>query len=346
MTRLTRLSCLILWSSLALTACYRSTSSQVPNRGLAPMPTFGSTANKKRPVFGNTASNLERIRQKPYNGTIRFVVLGDNRNSSPFSTGGDKVYAKVIEQINQLKPDFSVNLGDFTFDNLSPHWRDFERLTAKAQNPYLTVVGNHDVLFGRSYYESNYTPPHPETGLDDYSFDYGNTRFIALDTANFTVTDRQFTWLEKQLQTPLKKVLFSHTPPRHGVWAHKLSPSPEVSQRFLALNQKYQVDHVFLGHIHLYDQREVNGVNYIVSGGGGAPMDKDKNYGQSIYHVVLVEIKGDQLTTKMVPIQTQIKTQGPTSYTTGLDTAQLMNPALINKYPGDIIPANEQKNDR
>lgn len=345
MRRLLSLSALIL-VPLALTSCLRGGQSTPLQQGRAPLNNLASLAARNEPVFGNTATNLQRIRQKPYSGKIRFVVMGDNRNSSPFSHGGDKVYAKVIEKVNELRPDFAVNVGDFTFDNLKPHWKDFERITSKVQVPYLTVVGNHDVLFGRSYYESSYTAPNPETGLDDYAFDYGNTRFIALDTANFTITDRQFAWYERQLQTPLKKVLFSHTPPRHGVWEHKLSPSPEVSQRFLALNSQHKVDFVFLGHIHLYDQRQVNGVDYIVSGGGGAPMDKGRDYGQSVYHVVLVEIDASGVKTQMVPIQTRVVTQGPTSYSTGLDTVQLVQPQVGQKYPGDIIPPEEQMNDR
>lgn len=326
-----------------LAGCFGGQSaplSQSNNRP-APLNTFSS---QKQPPFGNTATNIQRVMQKPYNGTVRFVLMGDNRNSTPFTTGGNKVYAKVIDKVNQLNPDFAINLGDFTFDSLRPHWNDFEEITSKSRVPYLTVVGNHDILFGRSYYESNYTPPHPETGLDDYSFDYGNTRFIIMDSANYNFTERQFQWLEKQLQTPLKKVIFSHTPPRHGVWEHKLAPSPEVSQRWLGLNEKYAVDHVFLGHIHLYDQREINGVGYIVSGGAGAPLDKPKQYGQGVYHVVLVEIQGNQLRTQMVPIDTRIQTFGPTTYTHGLEARDMQNPGIQRQFQPDYIPQDEIAN--
>ncbi|HEY9841514.1 MAG TPA: metallophosphoesterase, partial [Candidatus Obscuribacterales bacterium] len=291
MRQLLRLSALMLMSTALLTACLRGQSS--PSSGLrAPLSAFRA---RTEPVFGNTATNLQRIKQKPYTGSIRFVLMGDNRNSSPFTSGGNKVYAKVIDQINQLQPDFAINLGDFTFDNLEKHWRTFEQITAKIKSPYLTVIGNHDALFGRSYYEAGYTPPNPETGLDDYSFDYGNSRFIILDTANYNYTERQFKWLETQLSTPLKKIVFTHTPPRYGVWNHKLSPSPELSKRFMGMMEKFHADQVFLGHIHLYDQRQINGVNYLVSGGAGAPLDKHPSYGQSLHHVVLVEINGDQI---------------------------------------------------
>lgn len=328
-----------LTSALLLTSCFQ-------NRGPLPSQNASNVSAQNvqaaaQPVFGNTLTNIKKIQSKPYNGTLRFVMLGDNRNSNPFSTGGNKIYKKVIDQINQLNPDFAINLGDFTFDALKPHWRTFEKITSASRVPYLTVVGNHDIIFGRSYYESNYTQPNAETGLDDYSFDYGNARFIALDTANYTYTDRQLVWLEKQLNTPLKKFVFTHTPPRYGVWNHKLAPSPEASARFMKLMETYKPDFVLMGHVHLYDQRKVNGVNYMVSGGAGAPLERGKGFGQSVYHVAMIEVKGDQVSHRLVPIDTRIQTQGPTAFSDGITPAEMNMPGRIN-FPQDLIPPEEQ----
>jgi serine/threonine-protein phosphatase CPPED1 len=338
---------LLLLTGVGLMGCLRDGSAPIPRNGLVPPANLNAAANTNsdEPAFGNTLNNIRKISQKPYNGTLRFMVLGDNRNSSPISTGGNKIYAKVIDTINQFKPDFAINLGDFTFDALKPHWNTFERLTSKVQVPYLTVIGNHDMLFGRSYYESRYTHPNGDTGLDDYSFDYGNSRFIIIDSANYNLTDRQFQWMERQLQTPLKKFVFTHTPPRYGVWEHKLAPTPEVSARFMGLNEKYHTDYVFLGHIHLYDQRVINGVPYMVSGGAGAPLDGKKDYGQSAYHVGLIEVTGSQVIQRMVPIQTRIITSGPTSVSNNLE-AQQMTPEVLKQFPPDYIPVEEQANDR
>lgn len=340
MRRLLRLSALFLAGSTLLTGCFHSSNLSAIYNLIDPFKAFKA---RTEPSFGNTATNLKKITAKPYKGTIRFALMGDNRNSSPFSTGGNKIYAQAIDQVNQLKPDFALNLGDFTFDNLETHWKTFEQITGKVQVPYLTVIGNHDALFGRSYYEGNFTPANAETGLDDYSFDYGNTRFIMLDTANYTYTERQFTWLDKMLQTPLKKVVFTHSPPKYGVWNHNLSPSPALSKRWMDMMEKYQVDGVFLGHIHLFDQRQINGVNYMVTGGAGAPLDKKISYGQSLYHIVMVEISDSGVKTSLVPIQTNVQTNGPTNYSTGKSTADLLNTNLLKQYPADYIPPDEPK---
>jgi hypothetical protein len=41
---------------------------------------------------------------------------------------------------------------------------------------------------------------------------------------------------------------------------------------FARILEKYQVDAVFSGHDHNYQHNLVNGVHYLVSGGGGAPL--------------------------------------------------------------------------
>lgn len=331
---------LCLSSALLLSSCFRAQPTLNPQNGGPGSPLLN--ALEAQPVFGNTDSNIRKIKAKPYNGKISFVLLGDNRNSTPFSSGGNKIYQKVIDTVNEINPDFAINLGDFTFDALRPHWKTFESITSASRVPYLTVVGNHDILFGRSYYESRYTAPNPETGLDDYSFDYGDSRFIIMDSANYSFTDRQFDWMEKQMQTPLKKLVFSHTPPSYGVWKHKLAPSPEVSRRWMELNKKYQVNHVFLGHIHLYDKQNFEGVDYIVSGGAGSPLSHSAGFGQQIYHVVLVEIENGQVRTKMIPIDTKIKTYGPTVFDDGILPAEMNSPRVLQKYPEDFIPPEEQ----
>lgn len=326
--------------SLVLTSCLLDQTASGPGEGLRnnQLAVFG---NAPEPLpFGNTAANIARIKQKPYSGHIRFVIMGDNRNSSPVTTGGNKVYQKTIQQINETKPDFVFNLGDFTFDSFSGHWKTFERMTANIQAPYLTVVGNHDILLGRNYYESRYTSPNPETGLDDYSFDYGNCRFIVMDSANYNFTERQFQWMDKMTQTPLKKFVLTHTPPRYKEWDHKLAPSPEVTARWMALNDKNQVDYVLMGHIHLFDSKLVNKTAYLISGGAGSPLDKGKSFGQSIHHFVSFDVQGDQVFHKVVQVKTKVQSLGPTNYSTGLEANEMGK--VLSQYPPDYIPPDEQ----
>jgi hypothetical protein len=96
-----------------------------------------------------------------------------------------------------------------------------------------------------------------------------------LDNADGTFPDERLTWLDQQLTTPLRKMLFMHKPPAVGNWAHAFDASPwtQNADRFTALASQRAVDRVFLGHIHAYEEKEIGGVRYVVSGGAGAPLD-------------------------------------------------------------------------
>lgn len=64
---------------------------------------------------------------------------------------------------------------------------------------------------------------------------------------------------------------------------------------------RYGVDVVFNGHKHSYERNEVNGVTYVVTAGGGAPLYamQEREPTQAVfvedYHFVLVEIDGEHL---------------------------------------------------
>jgi len=285
-------------------------------------PSVSATSSVLTPPLGGmTRVNYLKIKNVPFNGEFQFVFMGDNRNSSPFTTGGNEVYERLIDKINKLnpKPLFVVNGGDFTFDCLNSHWEKFAEMNAKFTLPLLTIVGNHDIDplhigagKGRSYYEEHYMPPNPQTGLDDYSFDYGNTRFIALDTADYTITDKQFGWLNMQMKTDLAhKIVMTHIPPAYGDWAHPLKDKDgdvdnplndtNISNRFMNICETNKVELVLLCHVHIFDDSvKRKDTQYIISGGAGAPLIESP-HGNSIYHFLLVTI-GNDIKYKMIPL--------------------------------------------
>ena len=263
------------------------------------------------PTSGKSKENYLKIKNVPFTGKFQFVFLGDNRNSSPFSTDGNEIYESLISKINKLKakPLFVVNGGDFTYDSLGTHWRKFEEMNSKLLVPLLTIPGNHDILLGRSYYETNYMPKNPDTGFFDYSFDYGNTRFICLDDASAEIADKQIGWLTNQLKTDMAhKIVMAHVPPSYKNWeSHGLDDEDkgltdkEISKKFMDICEGNKVELVLLSHIHLFDNSVVrNGVQYIVSGGAGGPL-KESGFGNPIFHYVMITI-GDTVKYELVAL--------------------------------------------
>lgn len=58
--------------------------------------------------------------------------------------------------------------------------------------------------------------------------------------------------------------------------------------------EKYKVNYVFSGHIHMYYRKEINGVVYIISGIGGARpyVSSDLDEGKPHFIILNVSDKG------------------------------------------------------
>ena len=107
----------------------------------------------------------------------------------------------------------------------------------------------------------------------------------------------QYRWLEDDLANTNKtwKFVFFHLPPYScGPWG----PQPQV-QALHPLFVRYGVDIVFNGHEHNYQRFPVDGVNYIITGGGGAEARKltmcQPPYGERTKHVMKVTVTGNTL---------------------------------------------------
>lgn len=63
----------------------------------------------------------------------------------------------------------------------------------------------------------------------------------------------------------------------------------------MKLMSKHRVDHVFCGHIHAYSTTTYEGVEYTVTGGGGASLHKHFGEMESVNHYVVIDILPDSV---------------------------------------------------
>ena len=59
---------------------------------------------------------------------------------------------------------------------------------------------------------------------------------------------------------------------------------------------------VFLGHIHLYDEMDIDGTKYIISAGGGAKLYSKYEFGKAEFGFVLVQVRPKGITHQWVPL--------------------------------------------
>jgi len=240
----------------------------------------------------NFENQINRLGNGPRsaNGSFRYVVMGDSRSQW-------EMWSSIVKHIASLepKPDFVINSGDVVSRGYAKeYYQYYIRAMLQTDIPYLVAIGNHDV--GADGMAKEYRYLFGEKALN-YYLDYGNARYIFIDNVTRVQPYEQtLDWLDKTLaDTPngYRKYVCAHRPPKNiEKWAYHAWDDSN-SRTFTDLMTKYKVDEVYLGHIHAYSTARYNGVNYTISGGGGAPLHYYYGPLGNIHHYVICDVMPD-----------------------------------------------------
>ncbi len=272
--------------------------------GLAPSSTVYyrvAITHSGHPAETTTLAEKSFHTSRPAGEPFSFVVGGDNRPNSD-TTVQPAVWSTIVGQMAAGNPDLALSVGDIIFglggdsqsraeDKYSGYFAVMSRLTEGL--PLYLAVGNHEMISSsanRAALEHDFTLP-VNNGADSgaygeeyYSFDNGDTHFISLCTElpgqEGLITGNQKAWLENDLAATGKVwiVVFMHRPLFSGMHATDpwVNPLDAVGQQNKAelhsLFRQYGVDLVFEGHEHFYLHHLEDGVHYVITGGGGAPL--------------------------------------------------------------------------
>jgi 3',5'-cyclic AMP phosphodiesterase CpdA len=226
--------------------------------------------------------------------SFSFVVFGDNRD-------GDEIFMDLIEKVNQEKDiSFAVSTGDMVSYGRAKEYAKYLKMISELSTKLYPVPGNHDLVGnGYKYYRKHFGPFY-------YSFDYKNSHFVVLNNAfNKSFDYKQFDWLRNDLEETDKEniFVFMHKPlfdPSEIYKGHVMS-GRKTADELRRLFKRYQVDYVIAGHIHGYAKGKRNGVIYVVTGGGGAPLYLPRNFG-GFHHYVKINVDGDKIEDEVVRI--------------------------------------------
>ncbi|GAA4018985.1 metallophosphoesterase [Hymenobacter fastidiosus] len=206
-----------------------------------------------------TAKNLARLRQQPLpaGDTLRFVFTGDSQR---FYDEADDLVASVNQLAGISLFVVAGDISDFGFGR-EMRWVDDKLRTLKM--PYVTVIGNHDAIGnGREAYQHIF-------GALNYSFVYGDTKFIMTDTngreANFDGSTPNMPWVRQQLADlsgARRQIIISHVPPQDADFDPALRDSYAG-----ALREAPKLAFEMNGHRHSFSigQPFNDGVTYINS---------------------------------------------------------------------------------
>jgi len=207
-------------------------------------------------------------------GDFSFVVFGDNRTRHD-------VYKQVSAAITAAKPTFVVHTGDLVAAGrdatLWPIFFDISREWLR-NSVILPSLGNHEQ---NSPYWYQFFARGRERGY--YSQDWGPIHWTILnsDAGNAVPPagveafwKEQIAWLERDLAANQKArfrfVAFHHPP--FTAMLRRQEGASRIAARLNPVFRKYNVQAVFCGHDHNYQRHVEDGIQYVVTGGGGAPL--------------------------------------------------------------------------
>jgi 3',5'-cyclic AMP phosphodiesterase CpdA len=270
----------------------------------------------------------------------------------------------VADRLVTLAPDFVLHTGDVIYpagqaDGYDPFFFQIYR-TLLWRAPMFPTLGNHDygTVGGQPYLDAFYLPHNNPTNSERYySFDWGSAHFVALDF-NDGPSPAQLDWLQADLAATAQpwKFVFYHqaiySSGPHGYEPYLIGKRAVLAPIFEA----HHVDVVFNGHDHDYERTQsINGVVYVVSGGGGASLynvtpQSFSAYAEKTYHAVVVDVDGCTLNLQAVkpdgvvfdtlalnkvcaePTPVPTLTPGPTPTITFTPSAWIFLPVLLKEW--------------
>lgn len=249
--------------------------------------------------FTTAGSDVSRLSFLVYGGTSTFP----DRH---------KFVASVMAE-NEPDAAFVVNVGELvkaaSIDLLANFFWAAGGLV--RDHPYLVVP---DDLIGEDplYYEVFPLPAGGgEKNEEWWSFDYGSVHLVGLD-ANLKgdALRAETEWLKADLanSSSLFKIVFTYRP----IYSSGLPDGVNETLRdsWVPLFKRYGVGVVLSGEEHAYEHLYIDGIHYIVTGGGGAPLQAApeavadgtvfRRYG--MLHYVRLTVAGGLLRVEAIPV--------------------------------------------
>ncbi len=220
-----------------------------------------------------------------------FAVVGDARAHTEWAVVSAAILAK--------NPRFVVQTGDNNDSSGSAtNWEDYylKGQSLFANIPVFAAEGNHDT--GSNFSVYNIAPQSSSASDIYFAFAYGNAGFVAIDTNSATSTSQS--WVKNALAKMSGGPLFAfHHHPLYSCGSHGSSSSLQSTYQASFESSKLTAD--FTGHDHdLIYWAPVNGVRYVVSGGGGTGLyglsGCQGPFAQQKYGFMLVTVNGANIT--------------------------------------------------
>ncbi len=263
---------------------------------------------------------------------FRFVVYGDTRVSPWYEDavswyGDNEDHLAVCDSMMEYSPDFSVHVGDFVFDGTEMdgiyNFFDVEKVIL-SETPVYPIYGNHEFKGGSGANNTkmdNYIMSANGGNFGYYSVDYGNLHVLAINTGvgvyatdDFSVIapgSPQYDFVLADLaaassDSDIDHIIVALHAPLYSVAG--FGDNQKLIDSLEPLLKQYGVKAVLMGHEHDYQRQEKDGIQYILSGGGGSSIMDMAWHGDEgdsaanlikyddVLNYVIIDVAGDTIT--------------------------------------------------
>ena len=192
--------------------------------------------------------------------------------------------------MEQQNVDFAVVAGDVdqgVGDNYDEIFFEVYQ-DMLARECHYTAIGNHDIIAnnGSDFFDAFYQPTNnPQNSEHYYTFTWGNAKFICLDSnMDYSPGSDQHNFLLDELRCNEQQWLFvfCHHPPWTNAWDplyfvpfqpwFEYDGEDAMRSELVPYFEQYNVDFMLTGHSHCYQRGNLNGVEYVISGGAGSTL--------------------------------------------------------------------------
>jgi len=236
-------------------------------------------------------------------GPLRFVVYGA-------SEGDGDAQRALVGQMIKLKPELVVHAGGLVENRRrEADWDAFDAVTKPLRDlcPFYPCPGPGEV--GTAYASRFQLPSGSARLCPYYSFDRKGVHFVVLDSRTpARRDDPQTRWLAADLEAAKGRLIFVFFyDPIHSVTG-RASHGGTARIFWHPLFVRNQVRAALSGGHHIYYRTAQDGVHYLITGGGGAPLDAilarrnllPTDVAGSFHHCIEITVAGDRVRGRVV----------------------------------------------
>ena len=243
--------------------------------------------------------NMEEIKEEVETNSFSFAVVGNIENSIAIFDN------RILNELNNENIDFILSSGNNIIDSDEGKYRIFYRTLQKLQIPFVTSLGENEIEDeGQKNFYKYFGPFY-------FSFQVDDAYFVFLDTTGTTNLNWQKEWLQNELRSAQDykhKIIVMNKAPIVVEAEYLIKEeinyiaSQQEREFYQNIFNQYEVDAVFSSNLPLYHKRNIDGVNYYISGGAGGDLIVDND--ESFYHYLTVNVSPEGIDYNLNRIET------------------------------------------